>query len=139
MRHRSPLLRRHCRRHCLLSPAPPSRTSVPMFLPNDLTAAEQDLVDTVMRQLLEHRRPSSARQVEAVRHEAAQVAAEMVLEARAALGSQTADSTDGDQEEEIPDTGHHRRLMQLADRDQEIRQRQAADRAQAEMEEVEDA
>jgi hypothetical protein len=64
-----------------------------MFLPLDLTSSEQDLVDSVTRQLLDHRRPVGTDEVRVVRHEATQIAAEMIFEARAAQHSQVPGET----------------------------------------------
>jgi hypothetical protein len=82
-----------------------------MFLPNDLSSSEQELVATVTRQMLEHRRPSTPEEEQAVRHEAAQVAAEMIQESRASHRAD--DPEDTDLEEATAESGYHQRLLAL--------------------------
>lgn len=110
-----------------------------MFLPHDLTSAEQGLVDSMTRQMLDHRRPTGADQEQVVRHEAAQIAAEMIFEARAARQTQGTNRDQDEPAEAIPDTGYHRRLLRMAEMDRLIRQRQMAEREQVERENAEDA
>src|SRR6266508_1384266 len=79
----------YCRRRHQLRPSSTAATSQPrpgsvspMFLPQDLTPAERDLVEAVTRDLIARRSPSSPSEEEADRHEASQVAAKMILETR---------------------------------------------------------
>jgi hypothetical protein len=85
-----------------------------MFLPADLTTSEQEFVATITTQLLAHRCPSTPAEQQAVRHEAAQVAAEMIYEARAASAPQE------DPAETEPETGYHQRLRRTLEREREI-------------------
>jgi hypothetical protein len=82
-----------------------------MFLPPDLTTAEQELLATVTNQLLAHRSPSTPADEQAVRHEAAQVAAEMIWEARAQ--QQMEDPEEEGLEEELAKNPYHQRLARL--------------------------
>jgi hypothetical protein len=84
-----------------------------MFLPKDLTAAEAELADTITRNLLAHRAPSTSSQEQAVRHEAAQVAAEMIWEARAATQSHSRSQEDEELERDLADSPYHQRLARL--------------------------
>ena len=83
-----------------------------MFLPQDLTTTEQELVASVTSQMLAGRSPSTAAEETAVRHEAAQVAAEMIWEAR--RQDRMSDEYD-DQEvaEDLEQSGYHQRLARL--------------------------
>lgn len=82
-----------------------------MFLPQDLTRAERDLVEAVTLDLIARRCPSSPSEEEAVRHEASQVAAEMILETR----GQSQAPTDEDEglEAELASSPYHQRLARL--------------------------
>ena len=83
-----------------------------MFLPQDLTTSEQELVAAVTSQLLDHRSPSTTAEERAVRHEAAEVAAEMIWEAR--RQSQASDEYDNeDLDEDLEQSGYHQRLARL--------------------------
>jgi hypothetical protein len=90
-----------------------------MFLPSDLTTTEEDLVATVTRQLLARRRPANQVEETAVRHEAAQVAAEMILAARA----ETTSPEDGG----LPATGYHAWLADLRARERRLQDEEAAE------------
>jgi hypothetical protein len=81
-----------------------------MFLPQDLTTSEQELVAAVTSQLLDHRSPSTTAEERAVRHEAAEVAAEMIWEAR--RQSQASDEDEG-LDEDLEQSGYHQRLARL--------------------------
>lgn len=54
-----------------------------MFVPDDLSVDEEALHTTIRRQMLDHRRPQSQTERQAVLAEADQVAAEMIQAARA--------------------------------------------------------
>jgi hypothetical protein len=84
-----------------------------MFLPKDLTSSEEDLVAQVTRELLAHRCPSTPAETDAVTQEAAQVAAEMIWQARA--GRQPTNRPDGQDEAEglAESSGYHQRLAKL--------------------------
>ena len=90
------------------------------FLPADLTVDEKQLVATITRQLLAARNPRDAAQEQAVRLEAAQMAAETIWEARAALQP-------GTPSEDEPDSGYHQRLRRTLQRTQEIARQEAID------------
>jgi hypothetical protein len=111
-----------------MSPAslPLSERVPPMFLPPDLTTSERALVDSLTKQLLDHRRPSTPAQEKAVRHEAVQVAAEMIFEARAASLAQSP-GHDGDEQDEEPESGYHDRISRTLRRGREISQLEAAE------------
>lgn len=100
-----------------------------MFLPPDLTSSERDLVETLTIQLLAHRCPSSPAEEQAVRHEASEVAAEMIFESRAAtLASAVVDNEDvTDGTDEDLESGYLRRLRRTLERDQEISRLEAAE------------
>lgn len=75
-----------------------------MFLPNDLTNDEKDLVAQVHRQLVASEpAPTDERAAQAQRHRAEEIAAEMIFEGRSSTSSTTEDldpsgpvtSTDG--------------------------------------------
>jgi hypothetical protein len=92
-----------------------------MFLPNDLTTTEEVLAASVTRQLLAHRRPASPAEEKAVRHEADQVAAEMILAARA-------ETTRGAAEDEnLPETAYHGWLRDLRDLERRLQEEEAAE------------
>src|SRR5262245_24745251 len=93
MRHDSQMPRSYCRRHRPSMPLPAPGSDPTMFLPLDLTTSEQNLVASVTRQMLEHRRPVGTDEERLVRHEATQIAAEMIFEARAAQHSQVPGET----------------------------------------------
>jgi len=115
MRHHRPAPRR-CQNHCRANPgsqplSTQAESTVSMFLPPDLTTAEQELVATVTKQLLAHRSPSTPAEEQAVRHEAAQVAAEMIWEARGQ--QQMEDLEEEGLGEELAKSPYHQRLARV--------------------------
>jgi hypothetical protein len=83
-----------------------------MFLPQDLTTSEQELVATVTSQMLARRSASTVAEEQAARLEATQVAAEMIWEAR--RQSQASDEyEDEDLNEDLEQSGYHQRLTRL--------------------------
>jgi hypothetical protein len=105
-----------------------------MFLPKDLTASEEDLVASVTRELLNRRCPSTSEEEQAVRYEAAQVAAEMIWEARrhhqAVTPEILEDPEEEGLEEELAASGYHQRLARLRETNlaiQEAEDREAAE------------
>src|SRR6266508_4496808 len=87
MRHHRWRALRYCQSHRRATTGrwraqPCTGSVVSMFLPQDLTTTEQELVASITSQLLAGRSPSTAAEETTVRHEAAQVAAEMIWEAR---------------------------------------------------------
>jgi hypothetical protein len=84
-----------------------------MFLPTDLTSGEDDLVATVTRQLLEHRRPTSPEEEKAVRHEAAQVAAEMIW-------AQRAETRPGEEADDEPESEYHQFLRETIEQERRL-------------------
>jgi hypothetical protein len=91
-----------------------------MFLPKDLNSSEEELVATVTRQLIAHRRPATPAQEQAVKQEAAQVAAEMIQEARAL--QQPADPDQDDDRGLAETSGYHRRLAKLLETNEAIQE-----------------
>lgn len=92
-----------------------------MFLPKDLTSSEEDLVAQVTRELLAHRCPSTPAETDAVTQEAAQVAAEMIWQARARQQTTDPDNQDGD-EGLAESSGYHQRLAKLLETNRAIQE-----------------
>ena len=91
-----------------------------MFLPSDLTSSEEDLAATVTRQLLAHRQPGSPEEEAAVRQEAAEVAAEMILAGRG-------ETTSTPEDEGTPETAYHSWLRNLVERQRQLQAEEAAE------------
>lgn len=91
-----------------------------MFLPNDLTAAETELVATITRQVLERRAPSTSAEETAARNEATELVAEMIWEAR----RQSEDYQDEDQdlEQDLATSPYHQRQAAARARNLEIQE-----------------
>jgi hypothetical protein len=110
---------RYCRRHWQPTPIDDRAVSTPgslppMFLPPDLTASEQQLVATITQQMLDHRAPATDVDEQAVRHEAAQIAAEMIYESRGVAAAA------GGPPSPAPDSGYHQRMRRALDRERDL-------------------
>lgn len=84
-----------------------------MFLPTDLTSGEDDLAATVTRELLERRRPASPEEETAVRHEAAQVAAELIW-------AQRAETMADEEADDEPESEYHRHLRETIEMERRL-------------------
>ena len=91
-----------------------------MFLPNDLTASETELVASITRQVLESRSPSTSAEETAARQEATELAAEMIWEAR--RQSEQYEDEDQDLEQDLAQSPYHQRLAAARARNLEIQE-----------------
>jgi hypothetical protein len=121
----------YCRRHRRTKTAryetpalSPSGSQALMFLPPELTPSEQELVGTITRQLLEHRAPSTTDDEQAVRYEAAQIAAEMIYETR---GAETTSDPQAPEAVDRADNGYHQRMRETLERQRQLQELEAAE------------
>ena len=97
------------------------------FLPKDLTAAESEQVATITRQLFNSRSPQTPEQVQQVREEANQIAAETIWEARAQSPSPEALEEKRVAEASMAEDPYHQLLARRIQKDQEMLAAEAAE------------